>query len=501
MRNVSMRTESWVSDDSGNTVVVWRFDARPPADRVPAPTLVKCGRRVHTVRRLRTIRVSKPAHFRKYGEGLVRDPSEGAASTSVTTERRIDDPQDLRENQAFHDEVGRCAQSIGETIQLTANGSKTTKKRTSRILFGRNCWIYSTAIEPTSDEQWDRLWESLEPAYDHVDYIYRPSQFAWSLGLMVVEQLGARCRDQTLTHSFGDQSVETRSRGQLIVHGPVIYVADPFLVIDSPRTDMERMLLPIFVKHDRFAGHREYRFVIWTEEEPPERVVDLRVSCAMLGALDNKRSGPPRPTRTLLASDGNMASPEPPEAKHQLQGDSAGEKPLESTSDWFWPDLLGSVDNPAMPLSRTVDPTAYADNPAAATTAAALSALRSKVAQVRAERRWRAASSAWHAEPWISHICRRFKDPIGGISIKEDDILVVSLRFPKGVDTKAKLSFGPSGAYVYAIKGAKEQSVTHSLSPDPSALPAKLDRMLSRLGLIPWPERDAAGLKRSYERS
>ena len=493
MRNPSLRAESWVSDDSGNTAIVWRFDARTPADRVSTATLVKCGRRVHAVRKLGTIRVSKLPHFRKCGEGLVRDPSEGMASKTVTTARRIDDPQDLRESLAFDDEVQRCAQSIGETGQLTTKGITTTEKRTSRILFGRNCWIYSTAIEPTSDEQWDRLWESLEPAYDHVDHIHKPSQFAWSLGLMAMEQLGARCSDQTLTASFGDQSVETRSRGQLIVHGPVIYVADPFHVIDSARTDMERILLPVFVKHDRFAGHREYRFVILTEKEPPERVVDLRVSCAMLGALDDRRLGPPRPTRTPLLSESDIASPDQPEAEHGPQADSAAKQPLEPISDWFRPDLLGSFDNPAIPLSRTVDPAVSADNPAAATTAAALSALRSKVAQVTAaERRWKAASSAWHAEPWICHICKRFKDPIGGIWITEDDILIVALQFPQGVDAKARLSFGPSGAHVYAIEGAREKSVSRSLNPNELVFPADLGRTLLRLGMTPWPENEAA---------
>lgn len=256
MRNLRVWTESRVSDDSGNAVTVWRVEARTPEDRAPVTTLVKLGRRVHAVRSLRTIRVSKPAHFRKYGEGLVRDPSEGTASTSVTTEERIDDPRDLRESQEFDDEIGRCAESIGERIRLTTISGKTTTKHTSRILFGRNCWIYSTAIEPTSDEQWDRLWRSVEPEYDHVDYMYRLSQFAWSLGLMVVEQLGARGQDQIHTDSFADQSFETRSKGQLIVHGPVIYVADPFRAIDSARTDMERMLLPIFVKRCRVAAGR-----------------------------------------------------------------------------------------------------------------------------------------------------------------------------------------------------------------------------------------------------
>ena len=162
-----LSTESKVSGDAGSSVVVWRVDARSPADRVAVTTLVKCGRQDHAVRKLRTIRVSKPARFRNYGEGLIRDPSEGAAA--MITGQWIDDPQDLREDQEFYDEVGKCAESIGETVRRTARGTK--KTHTSKILFGRNGWIYSTAIEPTTDEQWDCLRASLEPEYDHVDHI------------------------------------------------------------------------------------------------------------------------------------------------------------------------------------------------------------------------------------------------------------------------------------------------------------------------------------------
>ena len=81
---------------------------------------------------------------------------------------------------------------------------------------------------------------------------------------------------------------------------------------------------------------------------------------------------------------------------------------------------------------------------------------------------------------------------IGGISITDDDILIVALKFPEGVATKAKMSFGPSGAYVHAVKGAKEQLILRSLNPGASAVPSTLGRKLSRLGLIPWPEPDDA---------
>ncbi len=89
----------------------------------------------------------------------------------MITGQWVDAPKDLREDQEFYDEVGKCAERIGETVRRTAMGTKTT--HTSEILFGRNGWIYSTAIEPTTDEQWDCLRASLEPEYDHVDHIYR----------------------------------------------------------------------------------------------------------------------------------------------------------------------------------------------------------------------------------------------------------------------------------------------------------------------------------------
>ena len=174
MTRMHFSTESRVSDDAGNSVVVWRVEARAPEDRVSVATLVKCGRREHAIRELRTVRISKPARFRAYGEGLIRDPSEGEASKSVTTGQRIDDPEDLREDQEFYDEVGKCADSIGETLELTAVDTKTTTEHTMKIRFGQNCWIYSTAIEPTTEEQWQRLRDSLESGYDHVDYIHHP---------------------------------------------------------------------------------------------------------------------------------------------------------------------------------------------------------------------------------------------------------------------------------------------------------------------------------------
>ena len=111
---MKFRTESSVSDDAGNSVVVWRVDARAAEDRVSVGTVVKCGREEHAMRTLGTIRVSKPSRFREYGEGLIRDPSEGEASTSVITDQRVDDPGDLREQQ----ESGGCGRIHGKVLTM-----------------------------------------------------------------------------------------------------------------------------------------------------------------------------------------------------------------------------------------------------------------------------------------------------------------------------------------------------------------------------------------------
>ena len=417
------------------------------------------------------------------------------------------------------DEVSRCASSVGQTLSMRVTSSKTTEQHGTKIRFARNCWIYSTAIEPATERKWRGLWESMPTGYDHADRITRPRQFALSLGLMAAEQLGPRGLEITWTDDFGEGVVDNRrGKGQLIIHGPVVYVKDPFSVISSASSNVERGLLPIFVKDRKYAAQREYRFVVWADKEPEEGTVDLKVSKAMLGALDvepvprdvcahptyptpvprlsssqSDHDRPPLPTTQFVGPDmmdQDLVDSRAPEVETP-RADVRRGAALDSTSDWFWTDLLGRSDDPATPFSRTIDVTDYAGNPRAAAAAAALAALRGKVAQVQGERRTKAASAAWHAEPWVSHLCRRFVDPIGSMRITEDDILVVSLRFPKGVHARAEIAFGPTGAHVAVVTGPKMPgAVSHSLDPRGSYLPPDLGKWLSKVGMMRYVEAD-----------
>ena len=53
---------------------------------------------------------------------------------------------------------------------------------------------------------------------------------------------------------------------------------------------MELLLLLVFLKDAAYCRQREYRFVVWAEEEPRESSLDLSVSSALIEAMQT----PPR---------------------------------------------------------------------------------------------------------------------------------------------------------------------------------------------------------------
>ena len=119
----------------------------------------------------------------------------------------------------------------------------------------------------------------MDEDYDHISHIYRPREFARALGSMVVDQLGPQGQEDEFTHSFhGQEARKTRHRTQLIIRGPVLYVEDPYAVFvaddnNMPSGEIMQSFAPlifhtVFVKGIEHRDQREYRFVIWTEEEP-----------------------------------------------------------------------------------------------------------------------------------------------------------------------------------------------------------------------------------------
>ena len=164
--------------------------------------------------------------------------------------------------------------------------SRTRRQKTTTTINLRNHgWIYCTAIEPTSDEEWRDLKAMMPSEYDHASYIYRAPAFALALGSMLADQFGIRGGGVQLDARIADLHASSRRGSQTIFHGPVVYEQDKFARFTSPRNEFEAFLGRIFIKHKRVEAEREYRFVIWSEDEPAEDYVDLRMSLAMREAM------------------------------------------------------------------------------------------------------------------------------------------------------------------------------------------------------------------------
>ena len=291
-----MLIEGYFLTEDGHVVILTYVDLRPPAGREPVKTLVKGCRKEHAIELYGKVRVSKPPFFRDHGKGLIMDPGETRISRTRTTSEVSDTTREL--NEAINEWLHSNGLSHMVTVTAREATTETTHTETDTYSFGRNGWIFSTSLAPRSDEEWRRWHDSLDEDYDHVSRIYRPREFARALGSMVVDQLGPQGREEELTHDFpSGEPRKTRHKAQLIIHGPVLYVDDPFSVFVAAGDDRQpvailhslapRILHSVFVKGIEHRDQREYRFVIWTEEEPTDETVDLDVSLAMMDAMQS----------------------------------------------------------------------------------------------------------------------------------------------------------------------------------------------------------------------
>ena len=489
MPKLRLLTESTILDDAGNMVMVWYVDLRDPSCQTPITTLIKGCCKQHAIEDLGTIRVSKPECFRKLEESLIWDISETRVSQSVMLSEQTDDPEDLKESQLFDDELEKCGKSIGEKIRSSTTSVKRTKKNTKTLTFGKNGWIYSTSIEPTNELETTRWQGSLLDEYDHIDRIYRPREFARSLGLMVTEQLGPHGKEISLKNSFsGGKDFHSKHKGQLIIHGPVIYSKNPYELISSTPSP-EEMIFSIFVKDIKYIHQREYRFAIWTEEEPSEKCVDLKVSKSMLGSLQPYPRQPTGASPVAISINENPKTEKDSTEKQKKQTQEVNHQlaVLSSPMDGLLHDsLLDNLDNPSIPLV----PTSYSttdlpdDLDEAVAIYSVLKTLRRKVEQVETKRRPKVASAAWHAEPCIRSLCSTFVDPIASLSINDDNILVVEIKFPENIDAEAKIAFGPLGASTYTLKNGKEKTVSWGSPSKEASVTNSALRALSKSGLL-----------------
>ena len=279
-------------DDADNLIWTISYDPRKASEKSKISTLIKGCQKEFAIENCKKVRISKPEEFRSHGEGLIRDPLETQTSHVETTQEITDDLGKFPpEAKILFDEIERTAEDHSISIEYKKTTSHISRKTTDTMTYGKTVWIFSTSIEPTNCQEWNRWEKSLPKKYDHISRIHSRRGFARALCSMVAAQSGALGKKTRMGHSFdGIDKFFTEHPSQLIIHGPVRYVKDPYEIISAASTGWEELLLPLFVKRMEFQDQREYRFVIHAEEEPAHEIVDLDASLALLGTMEQVNS-------------------------------------------------------------------------------------------------------------------------------------------------------------------------------------------------------------------
>ena len=259
-----------------------------------------------------TIRLSRPAVFRDTGEVLIQDEQEGHARTS--TSESVEVPRE--ESQLVGERVSalNAALQLGRTKASVSGSQRNTQSNTSAttVAFGSDWLIYCTSMRPSAEEE--KAWKgSLPDGYTSITPIYRPTQFAQGLGLGVSEYIGARGKMEPVRSTFrGFKTVEEPRRGQMVLHGPMLYVDNPYKCIDEAERGWETLCAMNFLK-SRERGHaaqKEYRFVTLSIGSEVGDVFDLPVSGLLKDCMSPVvyPEGKPEETVAVVSGDQSPAS-------------------------------------------------------------------------------------------------------------------------------------------------------------------------------------------------
>ena len=281
-------TEGYMQDDAGNLVMTSYVDVREPGSRTPIRALVKGCRREHALEDSETVLVSPLKRFREEGANLIRDDREGLAKEETETVHPETPEQALARRQV---------EDLSDAIELLDSGITVKRTITNRnverssesLTFGKEWWIYSTAVTPETEDEWTAWRATLDPKYDHVSEIGQPAKFAEALARMVSEQLGPQSEDGTTTSTIGGtQGLESRHRSQWVLHGPVVYTDSVYEALSQEGEDemaaARHLAASMFTKSASHAAQREYRFVILRDGMVDDKVF-LRISGMMRDAL------------------------------------------------------------------------------------------------------------------------------------------------------------------------------------------------------------------------
>ena len=456
MSSPYFETDSLMLTDWNVCVGTQFLDFRPVKERRPIGTLVKGSRAEYVIQRCGRVQISALRRFRCYGgENMISDSAEGRATRDSTKTR--------------------------------AGGGRVRTKTT--LSYGDRGWIFSASLKPGDTEQFAAWKATLKEDYDSVSHIYRPRSFARALGLMVAEQLGPQHEDRTMTSRVGDLKMERTYRGQTVLHGPVVYARDAYERIAAASTDVEKVLLPIFVKREDYRAQNEYRFFVMCNEavSDDEQVVLLDASAAMIDAMRPDGRAKARFGAGIHASGNTSSVAVTSDSGGGMVGETLGDlvqeelaladSLVEAGQDGRIPTVVrtGGLEGVPGVLTREVETYRAVDT----VWSVADGRLQSRRPAVR--------TAALFAEQFVRAVCEVFEEPISRVSIDETDRVVFEIRFPNR-PYKGTFAWGPDGRGQWRVSEIDE-AVRHGLptggvSMDPRQLGRHFEQVLEQCGLV-----------------
>ncbi len=437
MRSFQLRADDHHVDEGGNLISCVYVDFRDPLERTPIATLQKGSSRRHAIPGSTTIRLSKPACFLSFGEGVFELGLDGRDRSNA----------------------GAGESAIGGARAGTV----------SEVHYSKNGWIYCASVEPGTAAQGDAWRRAMPCSYKAISPIRRPRQFARALGAMVAEQVGPRGPTVVLRSTVEGLVSSTVLRSQTVYHGPVAYSDDPYRRLERASSDLELLLLLLFMKHSANRDQREYRFALWTESEPAEECVDLWVSPALLDAMCRERPNPEGSGFLPVGVGGSSM-------REAVSRAGAARMSLHDEA------TLVDADVKAAMASVLGAPDHLLGEASGKTSAiSAINKLRVAVGAVGADRRQAAATAAWHAEPIVHYFCATLGGKISRVRVSEDSFIVIAGELARDKLVKASIAVGPEGTCACRLRNGDLQVA--AAVPDPHLFEQALAEQLEELGI------------------
>ena len=172
-------TDSIMTSDGGQLLMVQYVDLGASSEDWSHVVLVKGIEAEYSLAHSRTIRISSPHRFQDLGETLIRDDQEGRAHNRT-------EEYEKKEYAAERHEQEQALHQLGmPDVNLGSQNSWNSDNHTESYTFGGGSWIYCTAIQPMSEDQWQKLREGITTNVQRLHHDSSAKKICTSLGAYV----------------------------------------------------------------------------------------------------------------------------------------------------------------------------------------------------------------------------------------------------------------------------------------------------------------------------